>query len=91
MKYRLAKTTKFKKDLKKLILQGRNIKKLDEVVQKLANDIQLPPNNKDHNLSGNYAGYRECHVEPDLLLIYKKENDILLLTLVRTGSHSELF
>jgi mRNA interferase YafQ len=57
----------------------------------LANEEILPKKYKDHFLQGNWQGYRECHVKPDLLLIYKLENDKLTLTLVRTGSHSDLF
>ena len=53
--------------------------------------MQLPEQYKDHNLSGNYKGYRECHIEPDWLLIYKIENDIITLTLVHIGTHSDLF
>jgi len=91
MTYRLAQTSKFKKNLKRLLAQRKDLSKLTEIVQMLANDIPLPPKHHDHELIGNYKGYRECHVEPDLLLIYKKAKDILVLTLARTGSHAELF
>lgn len=57
----------------------------------LANGEPLPPKNKDHQLKGNYKGHRECHIEPDWLLIYKVQDNMLILTLVRTGSHSKLF
>lgn len=60
-------------------------------MQILANGETLPPKYKDHELKGNYQGHRECHIEPDWLLIYKIENDILILTLTRTGTHSDLF
>ena len=51
----------------------------------------LPPKNRDHNLTGNYSGYRECHIEPDWLLVYKYNNDKIILYLVETGSHLDLF
>ena len=64
---------------------------LDEVVDLLRQGKQLDEKYRDHGLSGNYAGFRECHVKPDWLLIYLIENDILTLTLVDTGTHSDLF
>ena len=64
---------------------------LNKVIFNLANDISLPQENKDHALSGNLAGFRECHIKPDWLLIYLIEDNILTLTLVNTGSHSDLF
>ena len=67
------------------------MKLLDEVVTMLANGEQLPPKNKDHNLSGNYVGKRECHITPDWLLIYEIDQEILYLYLTRTGTHSDLF
>ena len=90
-KYTVKLTNKFKKDYKIIEKQGKNIKKLLEVIEVLADGEQLDSKYKDHSLIGNYKGYRECHVRPDLLLIYKYEEDILVLTLARTGSHSELF
>ena len=60
------------------------------VLKALANDQPLPPHQRDHDLSGNWPGYRECHIKPDLLLIYRK-HDAVILRLVRLGSHSELF
>ena len=64
---------------------------LTEVIKKLANGERLPEKNKDHALSGDYSGYRECHITPDWLLIYEIENDELILYLTRTGTHSDLF
>mgnify|MGYP000995513228 CR=1 FL=1 len=90
-KYKLDPSNKFKKDLKLLKKQGKNIKKLLEVIEILADGEQLDSKYEDHSLIGNYKGYRECHIFPDWLLIYKYEEDILVLTLARTGSHSELF
>ena len=61
------------------------------MIELLANEQVLPEKHQDHALKGNWTGYRECHVKPDLLLIYKLNNSELTLTLVRTGSHSDLF
>jgi mRNA interferase YafQ len=82
---------KFKKDLKKVLSQGHKIDELQVVLDLLVQQISLPEKYCDHALIGNYVGYRECHIRPDWLLIYKVENDILTLTLTRTGSHSELY
>lgn len=89
--YEIQVTNKFKKDLKTAIKRGYSIETLNNVVDTLANGQPLPEKNKDHSLSGNWSNYRECHIAPDWLLIYKVENDILVLTLVRTGTHSDLF
>ncbi|MCD7847312.1 MAG: type II toxin-antitoxin system YafQ family toxin [Oscillospiraceae bacterium] len=91
MKYEVRFTTQFKKDLKLAKKQNRDIDLLFEIIDKLANDEVLEPKFRDHNLTGDYVNFRECHVEPDWLLIYKKEADILVLLLQRVGSHSELF
>jgi mRNA interferase YafQ len=84
---------KFKQDYKRLInsLNSETVNELLTVIEMLANEQTLPEKYKDHLLKGNWKGYRECHIKPDLLLIYKLENDELTLTLVRIGSHSELF
>lgn len=81
----------FRKDMKKAKKQGKDFSKLKTIITKLINNIELPKENKDHNLKGNYKGYKECHIEPDWLLIYKIEIENNLLILYRTGSHSELF
>lgn len=81
---------KFKKDLKAIIKRGYDEEKLWTVVEQLANEIPLPPKNHDHALTGNYIGCRECHIEPDWLLVYEIQKDELLLLLVRTGTHSDL-
>ncbi len=81
---------KFKKDLKLISKRGYDEEKLWEVVEKIANGIPLPPNNRDHALTGNYIGCRECHIEPDWLLVYEIRKDELLLLLIRTGTHSDL-
>ena len=64
---------------------------LDEVIRKLALGEKLPDINKDHQLSGNWTGHRECHIQPDWLLVYYFQDDVLVLTLSRTGSHSDIF
>ena len=70
---------------------NKRIELLNEVIKKLAQDIQLPEANLDHPLKGQYKGCRECHIQPDWLLIYSKEDRINLLSLVRIGTHSDLF
>lgn len=67
------------------------IEKLDDVIRLLAAGEPLPEKNKDHNLTGDWSGHRECHVQPDWLLIYRIEGNLLILTLSRTGTHSDLF
>ena len=84
-------TGRFKKDLKAIMKRGYNLQLLQGIVFLLAADSPLPEKNKDHALSGNWVGHRECHITPDWLLIYKIDNDILVLTLTRTGTHSDLF
>lgn len=89
--YKVKPTTKFQKDLKKVQKRGYDISLLTEIIKKLADGEQLPEKNRDHALSGNYSGYRECHIQPDWLLIYEIDNGDLYLYLTRTGSHSDLF
>ena len=84
-------SAKFKKDFKMIQKRGCNLTLFQEVVTQLSNEQPLPPKNRDHTLSGNYAGFRECHIAPDWLLIYKIESNILTLSLTRTGTHSDLF
>lgn len=91
MKYVIERTTQFKKDFKLAEKQGLDIGKLQKVVSILANGDELPKVYMDHALRGKYGGYRECHIEPDWLLIYKITEQTLVLSLVRTGSHSKLF
>ena len=90
MKYKVVLTNKFKKDLKRIIRRNFQIELMDEIVDLLATGKPLPERNKDHDLTGDWKGYRECHIKPDWLLIYKIANDILALTLTRTGTHSDL-
>ena len=84
-------STKIKRDLKLAKKRHYDFTKFQFVVNKIANNQKLEPEYKDHPLSGKYSGYRECHVEPDWLLIYKIYNNELILYLFRTGTHSDLF
>lgn len=90
-KYTVKPTTQFKKDYKLAIKRGLDIGLLEDVIARLAMGLSLPEKNKDHALTGNWAGHRECHVLPDWLLVYRIDDDVLVLTLSRTGSHSDLF
>jgi len=89
-KYEVKETSQFKKDYHLAKKRGQNLHLLKDIIIQLANDQSLPEKNRDHALTGDWKGYRECHVAPDWLLVYKKENDILVLTLTRLGSHSDL-
>jgi len=91
MKYRIKLTKQFKKDLKLAKNQRKELGKLFEVVEILAQGEKLEPKYRDHDLSGKYKGTRECHIEPDWLLIYEIRKEILVLMLMRTGSHADLF
>ena len=91
MKYEIKFTTQFKKDLKQAKKQNKNLDKLWEVVDILANGNKLDEKYHDHPLSGNYKKTRECHIEPDWLLVYEHKDEVLVLMLYRVGSHSELF
>ena len=89
--YTVKPTNKFQRDLKRVQKRGYDISLLTDIIKRLANGEELPDKNKDHNLSGNYSGYRECHITPDWLLIYEIDNGELYLYLTRTGTHSDLF
>lgn len=91
MKYTVKPTNKFQKDLKRIQKRGYNIDLLTNIIKKLANGEALSRENKDHPLTGNYKGTRECHIQPDWLLIYEISEENLYLYLTRTGSHSDLF
>ena len=84
-------TSKFKKDYKLAMKRNLNIDLLDNAIRILASGQALPESYNDHSLSGNWQGYRECHIQPDWLLIYCIENNDLILVLTRTGTHSDLF
>jgi mRNA interferase YafQ len=85
----ITQTSRFKKDVKRQIKRGKDLGKLKEVVGWLVEGEPLPTKNRDHALTGNWTGWRDCHLEPDWLLIYKLLPDELILG--RTGSHSDLF
>ena len=90
-KYSIKLTSRFKKDYKQVIKRGLKIELLDKIIELLSLGETLPEENKDHPLVGNWVGHRECHIESDWLLIYYVEKDTLVLTLVCTGTHSDLF
>ena len=83
--------TTFKKDYKRIVKRGYDVRLLEKVISLLAEQQTLPEKYRDHNLTGNYSNCRECHITPDWLLIYEIKDDELLLCLTRTGSHSDLF
>ncbi len=89
-KYTLYLTNSFKRDYKKIVKRGYDISLLEAVVDILLTGEALPEKNKDHPLSGNWKGYRECHIQPDWLLVYEIVEDRLILSLTATGSHSDL-
>ncbi len=91
MRYQVKFTNQFKRDLKLAEKQGKDTERLFRVVERLANGETLEPKYRDHDLTGNYKGCRECHIAPDWLLVYEVVEDVLVLMLYRTGSHSELF
>ena len=89
--YAVKTTGRFKKDLKAAVKRGYDIALLTQIIKLLASGTPLPDKNRDHALSGDWVNFREFHITPDWLLIYKIEADILVLTLSRTGTHSDLF
>ena len=84
-------SNRFKKDLKLAAKRGYNLDLLENVVDTLARGEKLTEKFRDHELVGNYSGFRECHIQPDWLLVYRIENSELILFLSRTGTHSDLF
>ncbi|MCF0247256.1 MAG: type II toxin-antitoxin system YafQ family toxin [Synergistes sp.] len=89
--YNIRPSAKFQRDLKRIKKRGYDISLLTEILKKLAAGVSLPPKNRDHSLSGEYEGCRECHITPDWLLVYEVDGNTLILYLIRTGSHSDLF
>lgn len=89
--YKIRPSAKFQKDLKRIQKRGYDLSLLTEILNLLANGKELSKKNKDHNLNGIYKGCRECHITPDWLLIYEISNGDLILYLMRTGTHSDLF
>lgn len=84
-------SNQFKRDLKLAAKRGYDLNLLDGIVTKLANRETLPEKNRDHNLTGKYAGFRECHIQPDWLLVYRVDETEIILFLSRTGTHADLF
>ena len=84
-------SNQFKRDLRLAAKRGYDLDLLDEIVNKLASKEELPEKNRDHNLTGKYAGFRECHIQPDWLLVYRTDETALILFLSRTGAHADLF
>ena len=91
MRYEIITTNAFKKGLKAAKKRGKDLQKLTDIVEALAEGKQLSAKHKEKALKGNYADTRECHIEPDWLLIYERLEDQLVLVLLNTGSHSDLF
>jgi len=91
MKYKIKSTARYKKNYKAAQKRGLDVSLLNDVINKLANGDTLEAKYKDHALNGNYSDFRECHIKPDWLLVYMLEKDILILTLVGTGKHNEVF
>ena len=91
MKYEVKYTARFQKDYKLLVKRKLDVSKVHDVIEILASGNMLPRKYHDHALSGDYPGARECHIRPDWLLIYSISNEKLILELMRTESHSDLF
>ena len=91
MKLALRKTSQFEKDVKRMAKRGMPIQELTNVIDLLLEQTPLPEKYRDHPLVGIYTGFRECHIRPDWLLIYTIHNERLILTCMRTGTHSDLF
>ncbi|MCI5702325.1 MAG: type II toxin-antitoxin system YafQ family toxin [Erysipelotrichaceae bacterium] len=93
MKYEIIMTSAFKKELKIIKKRNKDLEKLTKIVNKLANNEELDIKYKDHQLINNlrFENCRECHIEPDWLLVYRKNNNNLILVLIETGTHSDLF
>ena len=87
----LLTTTKFRKDYKRMKKQGKDMHALETIIDTLLEEKSLEKKYHDHPLTGNYIGFRECHIQPDWLLIYSVDHGRLILTASRTGTHSDLF
>lgn len=88
---KLVTTGQFRKDYKRVKKRGYDMRLLETVIDLLLNEQQLDDHYRDHGLIGNYAGFRECHILPDWILIYATDKEQLILTASRTGTHSDLF
>lgn len=91
MTYELKKTSKFKASFKLAKKRGLDISLLEKIVEKLRTDQPLEEKHRNHELQGNFKGVWECHIQPDWLLLYYKNKDVLVLTLVDTGTHSDIY
>jgi len=91
MTYTIKATNQFRKDYKLAAKRGRNMRLMTDLIARLSHGETLESRFRDHELTGDYAGQRECHITPDWLLVYFIEDDVLVLTLTRTGSHADLF
>ena len=91
MQYSVRPTTRARKDLKLMVKRGLDPAQLSEVIKLLARGERLPEKYSDHALRGEYQGCRECHIQPDWLLVYEQDDKDLYLYLIRTGTHSDLF
>lgn len=89
--YKIVYTNRMKKDAKLMKKRGKDMGKLVDVLSLLASGDPLPAQYKDHSLTGNLHDFRECHIEPDWLLMYQTYEDILILSATATGSHADLF
>lgn len=91
MSYSIVWTTRFKKDYKLAMKRHMDMNLIDDIIRKLSQGETLPEKNHDHELTGDWIGHRECHILPDWLLLYRIDDDILVLTLTRTGTHSNIY
>ena len=89
--YQIEFTNEMKRNVKLMRKRGKDLSKLTKVLDILANGQSLPPKNNDHRLTGSMKDFRECHIEPDWLLVYQIHDDILILTATATGTHADLF
>ena len=89
--YEVVLSNRFRKDLKLAAKRGCDLALLNSIVDRLAQGETLPAKHRDHSLTGDYIGFRECHIQPDWLLIYRMEGEALMLFLMRTGTHADLF
>ena len=89
--YEVVLSNRFRKDLKLAAKRGCDLALLNSIVDRLAQGETLPAKHRDHSLTGDYIGVRECHIQPDWLLIYRTEGEALMLFLMRTGTHADLF
>ena len=89
--FEVVPSNRFRKDLKLAAKRGLRLDELNAIVEQLAAGQTLPERNRDHALTGNYIGFRECHIRPDWLLVYRVDGDALELFLFRTGTHTDLF